>query len=93
MGQTRRALENKTENNMMLMLLSYLRDKVNFCLSLCLIKDAEELENLGEKGNKTSFLCKEEFNIRRLLTLEKEGLNRIHPRHMKILNDEEKRNE
>ena len=39
---------------MMLMLLSYLRDKVNFCLSLCLIKDAEELENLGEKGNKTS---------------------------------------
>lgn len=39
---------------MIQMMLSYLRDKVNFCLNLCLIKDEGELENLGEKGKKKS---------------------------------------
>lgn len=36
----------------MLMMLSYLRDKVNFFLNIFLIEDAEELEKLGEKDNK-----------------------------------------
>lgn len=36
----------------MLMMLSYLRDKVNFFLNTFFIKDAEELEKLGEKDNK-----------------------------------------
>lgn len=33
------------ENSIMLIMLSQLRDRVSFCLSLCLVKDAEELEN------------------------------------------------
>lgn len=35
----------------MLMILPYLRDKVNFFLNIFLIKNAEDLENLGEKDN------------------------------------------
>jgi len=34
------------ENSVMLMVLPQLRDRVSFRLSLCLTKDAEELENL-----------------------------------------------
>lgn len=35
----------------MLMILPYLRDKVNFFLNIFLIKNAEDLEKLGEKDN------------------------------------------
>ena len=71
----------------MLMMLPQLRDRVSFCL----IKDTEELGNLRKISNKNEqrLLCKTEFNIGRLLTVEKEGSNRTYPRRIKILNDME----
>lgn len=76
----------------MLMILPYLRDKVNFFLNIFLIKNAEDLEKLGEKDNEKWVEVSVRKGVVKTIITEKKPkhLNRTQPRHINILKDIEK---